>query len=105
MPAAYTGAGNDVQSSLGTAGHLCGMEQDEGAAHRAKLAFHRRYSEFVEAGGFCSSRDASNCSFAEIFATAVLFFESFLCTPAIFEQALHDAGCRGASGSASRCLG
>ena len=41
LPAAYSGAGNNVQSSLGTARHLCGVDGDEGAAHRAKLAFHR----------------------------------------------------------------
>ena len=33
--------------------------------------------------------DASNRSFAEIFAPAVWFFESSLRTPAISEQALH----------------
>ena len=41
-----------VQSSLGTAGHLCGMDRDEGSTHGAELAFHHGYPQFVEASRF-----------------------------------------------------
>ena len=49
LSAAYSGVGNNVQSSLGTTGHFRGVDRDESAAHRAELAFHGRHSEFVEA--------------------------------------------------------